>query len=243
MKKNIQIGAIALTFLLGACQSNEIGHSKDVAQNTIYKGFFVNYDENTNATSVTAYFRFSGENGTTLILDEPSSVTCNGAAMSLQQGSWSGAYYETTNTPPSVSQDFSIVFKDSEGKTTSANTHIRPLTIQYSGITFPPQSDWKMPLSRPLEADEEIEIEIEAEPRNEKDEQGTRSLSLSNAYDNSIQALDISQEKILEEIPKNIKYKYIKMSAEIRKRKTIKDASQKGGELQLTHKLKEIKLF
>lgn len=66
--EGIKIFIVALVFVfIHSCASNEIGHSKDVNQDEINQGYFIEYDEATDKTEITAFFRFAGANGTTLI--------------------------------------------------------------------------------------------------------------------------------------------------------------------------------
>lgn len=89
------LSAIAL---LGACTSNEIGESKDVSQDKIYQSYNIDqYGEN-NDVSITCQFRFSGKNGTTLVLNTPSKIAFDNETLKVDSSAASGAYY-ATNKP------------------------------------------------------------------------------------------------------------------------------------------------
>lgn len=111
--------AFALLALLAAagCASNEIGHSKDVNQDEINQSFFVVYDGAKDETTITAFFRFAGENGTTLILDEPSTYTFDGEAITKTELASRGCFYEKVIKGKLPQGEHTFVFTDINNKT------------------------------------------------------------------------------------------------------------------------------
>ena len=83
-----------LIITLYGCASNEIGESKDVAQETIYQQYNVSYKEGDDIATVIARFRFAGEDGTTLVLNRPGSVQFDGVALSVDSSDFEGAFYK-----------------------------------------------------------------------------------------------------------------------------------------------------
>lgn len=83
---------IALIALTG-CPSNEVMESKNVAQSEIYQYYSVSFDEESNETYINAEFRVAGPNGTTLVLSEPSDITCNGEELKIATYLLGGAHY------------------------------------------------------------------------------------------------------------------------------------------------------
>lgn len=78
--------------IFSACSSNEIGESKDVAQDKIYQSYSVSYsDGNTNA-EIFCQFRFAGSNGTTLVLNSPSQLQFDGEKINVDSSAGSGAF-------------------------------------------------------------------------------------------------------------------------------------------------------
>ncbi len=66
--RNIKLlTAIFFAAIFCSCSSNEIGNSKDVAQDKIFQQYKVEYKEGDNQLSCRAQFRFAGRNGTTLV--------------------------------------------------------------------------------------------------------------------------------------------------------------------------------
>jgi len=88
--------AFLLVSLAGfnACTSNEVGDSKDVAQDKIYQQYSVGYTEGDEKVNVYAQFRFAGRNGTTLVLNKPSQLSFDGKPIGVDSSKASGAYYQ-----------------------------------------------------------------------------------------------------------------------------------------------------
>lgn len=88
-----QLIVIFVCFLI-ACKDEEIGKSKDVNPETIYTKYTVNYTEGDAMVQSVATFRFAGENGTTLVLSEPSSIMLDEKKLQVDSAKYSGAYYK-----------------------------------------------------------------------------------------------------------------------------------------------------
>ena len=78
-----------------ACTSNEIGDSKDVAQDKIYQSYSVSYTEGSSNVEIYCQFRFAGQHGTTLVLNNPSQVQFDGEKIKADSSAGGGAYYQT----------------------------------------------------------------------------------------------------------------------------------------------------
>lgn len=102
--------------LLCRCASNEVGLSKDVNQDEICQTYFVTYNQAEDLTEVTAFFRFAGPNGTTLVLSEPSTIKMNGEEMAFNQTDASGAFYTKTIKGQLPNGDCVFEFTDTDGK-------------------------------------------------------------------------------------------------------------------------------
>ncbi|MCW5908548.1 MAG: hypothetical protein KIS94_11865 [Chitinophagales bacterium] len=110
------IAVAVVISLASSCASNEIGHSKDVNQNEICQTYTVEYSEADDKTEVTAFFRFAGPNGTTLILDNPSTFTINNEKLKLHQTESRGAYYSKTYKGKMPEGEYVFRFLDLDGK-------------------------------------------------------------------------------------------------------------------------------
>ena len=118
-----------LVIFISSCTSNEIGHSKDVNQNEIHQGYSINYDETKDETNVVAFFRFAGPNGTTLVLDEPSTITLNGEVMNnIQSGV--GSYYTKIVKGKLPEKEYLFAFSDIAGKKYENKIDFRYMQIE-----------------------------------------------------------------------------------------------------------------
>lgn len=93
MKTKLTSAMFFLPFLLTHCASNEIGQSRDVNQEAIYQQYHVECDMAAGTAYIMAQFRFAGENGTTLVLSNPSKLEYNGMQLLVDSNGISGAFY------------------------------------------------------------------------------------------------------------------------------------------------------
>ncbi len=109
----------AILFLLivfSACTSNEIGESKDVAQDKIYQQYSISYTEGNEKLSVYAQFRFAGKNGTTLVLTKPSQVVFDDEIIKVDSSNVSGAYYQIQKAVAGFYNKHHFIFTDINNK-------------------------------------------------------------------------------------------------------------------------------
>ena len=105
-----------LIALFAACSSNEIGESKDVAQDKIYQDYAITYSEENPQTEVYCQFRFAGKNGTTLVLNSPGQVQFDGEKLKVDSSEAGGAYYRTYKPTNSFFGKHHIIFTTTENK-------------------------------------------------------------------------------------------------------------------------------
>ncbi len=107
---------VSVLLMIGSCASNEIGQSRDVNQQTVYQQYDVQYDEAGNTATLTAWFRFAGVNGTTLVLNEPSRFECDGETIKVDSSEFSGAFYKTVLQADRSLGRHRLVFTDIDKK-------------------------------------------------------------------------------------------------------------------------------
>lgn len=100
--------ASLLLFLSFSCKKD----SSKINQDSIFQKYTLNYNENTDKTTLTATFYEDKNGGKNLELSSGSGVTVNGAALSFSSGS-----YSTSVDGKLTSAVF--IFTDTEGKTYS----------------------------------------------------------------------------------------------------------------------------
>lgn len=129
MMKRIATAAVFFV-LISACESNEIGHSRDVNQDEICQTYYVTYDEATDRTEIIAWFRFAGPNGTTLILDSTSRVELDNEELNEIQDKNSGCSYHKNMSGKMPEGDHIFAFTDMNGKRYENKLDFRPVEIE-----------------------------------------------------------------------------------------------------------------
>ncbi len=116
--------------VMASCASNEIANSADVKQSGIHQKYTISYTEENNQTHVKATYRFGGENGTTLVLSPPSTVTLNGENMTRYESEFVGAYYNSAYSRPLANgAQCTFVFTDTDGKTYTNSIMFNPVLL------------------------------------------------------------------------------------------------------------------
>jgi hypothetical protein len=149
---------LSILILLPSCTSNEIGESKDVAQEKIYQEYSITYNESNPNVDVFCQYRFGGKNGTTLVLNTPSEVKFDGEKLNVDSNGVSGAYYKTTKTANSFMGKHSFVFTNIDKK-----QYENGFTFDDFKVAFPASGAKNTPLTipfttTPLGTDDYVEI-------------------------------------------------------------------------------------
>ena len=115
MRKNLSFAAPIILFF--SCGSDEIGNSKDVNPETIYISYDVMYEEGMDAAECLAQYRFAGEDGTTLVLNNPSEIMFDDKSLQVDSNTnYPGAYYLTKISPAGFSGKHEWKYTDVTGK-------------------------------------------------------------------------------------------------------------------------------
>lgn len=101
---------------VSSCTSNEIGESKDVAQDKIYLQYSIKYSEGNDKASIFAQFRFAGKNGTTLVLSKPSLLAFDNDIIKVDSSAVSGAFYELDKPIANFYGKHHFIFTDINNK-------------------------------------------------------------------------------------------------------------------------------
>jgi hypothetical protein len=127
--KSIYCFLSALLLFFASCTTEEIGNSRDVNPATIYSAYKIVYTEGEPSASCTAQFRFGGENGTTLILNDTSRIQLDGETIKPDSSQYRGAFYETYKDLPAFTGDHSFTFRDIHGKQYTENFSFHPVSL------------------------------------------------------------------------------------------------------------------
>ena len=112
----VTAAALFLLISISSCTSNEVGQSKDVAQDKIYQQYTIKYSEGNDKANVFAQFRFAGSNGTTLVLSTPSQLAFDEAIIKVDSSGGSGAYYEVNKPIANFYGKHHFIFTDLNNK-------------------------------------------------------------------------------------------------------------------------------
>jgi hypothetical protein len=118
-----------LSVSLVACTSNEIGDSKDVNPESIYFDYKIWGDEGNDNLTIKLQYRFAGENGTTLLLDEPSKVELDGEMLKADSSKITGVFYEVEKPVALFAGKHTIIFTDGNNKQYKESFHFEPITL------------------------------------------------------------------------------------------------------------------
>lgn len=144
MNRLFPLFLVSFFFVFISCNSNEIGKEKDVDPESIYFDYQVRGEEGDDNVTVLLQYRFAGENGTTLTIDEPGKVEMDGEIIEVDSSKITGAYYELQRPVSTFEGKHRISFTNREGKKyteefvfgTLSLTPSVPDTIQRGPIVF-----------------------------------------------------------------------------------------------------------
>jgi hypothetical protein len=214
-----------LTFLLlNACTSNEIGESKDVAQDKIYQDYSVTYTEGNTNAEIFCQYRFGGKNGTTLVLNTPSSVSFDGQNLVVDSNKVSGAYYSTNKPIANFWGNHKFVFTNVDKK-----QYENSFSFDSFKVNFPTSAAKNKPLeisfaTTTLGADDYVEI-------NTVDSDS--SFSITNKGNSVI----IPIEEL-----KRQKKNDVQLEAHLYRNIPLQQNTTEGGKMYLNYSLKPVKV-
>ncbi len=154
-----RIFLFAIISLITSCVSNETADSKDVSQSEIYQTYRVNWAD--GAGSVRASFRFGGENGTTLRLQNPGDLTYNGKELTEGKFLLGGAFYSNEINEYPAKHVFR--FADFDGKVYENNFEFERLEFKNAPKNVRKTEDLILPLSRKLQNGENLNFRAQSD--------------------------------------------------------------------------------
>ena len=117
-------------FLFNSCTSNrEPESTSDVNPEAIYFDYQVRGEEGNNYITVLLQFRFGGENGGTLSLEEPGKVELDGEVITPDSSKITGTYYEIQKPIEVFTGKHSIVFTGSDKKIYKNEFDFQPFSL------------------------------------------------------------------------------------------------------------------
>jgi len=226
-QKPFLAGILFLITGLFACDSNEIGNSKDVNQDKIYMDYNISYIEGEDQVNLNLQYRFAGPAGTTLVLNNPSQVKLDGEILKVDSSDGRGAYYEVSKNYNRFLGKHSIQFTDISGKQFVDSFEFAPFTLINLPATADRNKDFIFSCNtNGLNANDDIEINSV-----DTDSSFHHHLPGSNAS-LAIPASDLKRQKKNE----------VSFETTIYRKLSLAQTAAEGGTMMLTYRLKPVKI-
>lgn len=220
---------IASIIAMSACTSNEIGDSKDVAQDKIYQDYSVNYTEGDTNAEIYCQFRFAGKNGTTLVLNAPSQVQVDGEKVPVDSSAASGAYYKVNKPGSGIFTTHQIIYTNTENKKFENSFSFSNFRLTDLPASISKKHDLKLAFETPALQNEDY-IEIETSNTDS-------SFSIThNASDKEnfiiIPAKELKRQKVKE----------FTLEATLYRKVPLQQSTSEGGQINTRFTLKPVKV-
>ncbi|MES2429668.1 MAG: hypothetical protein V4556_01950 [Bacteroidota bacterium] len=229
MQKNSPLSiflAITTLFTGNSC-TNEIGNSKDVAQDKIYQNYDVKYVEGNDQVEISAQFRFAGKNGTTLVLDSPSRFEIDSNLIKVDSNTYRGAYYETQRPASVFGRNHSVHFTDINNK-----KYTNEIAFDEFTLDNVPESALK---SQPLNIGFKNAILNENDYIEITSVDSDSSFSITHSYKENSSSILIPAAQLQRQ-----KAKKLTLSATLYRMVPLKHITLEGGMMSVTHTLKPV---
>lgn len=211
-----------------ACTSNEIGESKDVAQDKIYQGFSVSYTEADPTAEVFCQFRFAGRNGTTLVLSSPSLLQLDGEKIKVDSSEYGGAYYKAVKPVNGFYGKHNFVFSTTDGKIYSNSFSFDGFKLVNVPASASKKTDLLLPFeTTPLKGDDYISV---------------RTVNTDSSFDISHNYADGNAVKIPAVYLNKQTGNQLMLEASITRKMPLQQTTSEGGMLEIHYNLKPVKI-
>jgi hypothetical protein len=226
-QKPFLAGMLLLISGFMACNSNEIGESKDVNQDKIYMDYHISYTEGDEQVALNFQYRFAGAAGTTLVLNNPSQVKLDGEILKADSSKYGGAFYTANKNHYAFLGNHNILFTDINGKIFDNSFEF----ASFSLVNLPATADRNKDLLvsyniNGLNKDDDIEI-------NSVDTDSSFHYHQSGANTSvAIPALDLKRQKNAD----------VSFETTIYRKMPLNQTTAEGGILRLTYRLKPLKI-
>ncbi|MEI2756451.1 MAG: hypothetical protein V9F46_08330 [Chitinophagaceae bacterium] len=104
------------SFFLFSCNDAEIGSANDVEADAVFFDYRISGEAGNPEVTALLQYRFGGENGTTLTIDKPGSVSIDGETIKVDSTRITGAYYELQKPVETFTGNHFIEFINQKGK-------------------------------------------------------------------------------------------------------------------------------
>jgi hypothetical protein len=118
-----------VSLFLVACKSHERSSNKDINPETIWFDYQVSGEEGADDITVMLQFRYAGEYGTTLMLEEPSKVELDGELIHANSTKMTGAFYEIMKPVKEFAGKHTITFTGINKKQYKEEFSFQPISL------------------------------------------------------------------------------------------------------------------
>ncbi len=215
--------------VMAGCSSNEIGDSKDVAQDKIYQSYAIIYAEGNSNAEIYCQFRFAGKNGTTLVLNDPGQVQFDGKKIKVDSSAGRGAFYQLYQPSNDLFGKHSITFTTTGNKNLVNNFSFGHFKLANLPGGISKKQDLHLNFETGvLEGDDYIEV-------NSVNTDSSFSITHSTADKGNFIVIPSKELK-------RQKNKEISVEAILHKTIALQQATTEGGRLSITYTLTPVKL-
>lgn len=119
-----------LTFFFAvSCSNEENGNRKDINPESIYFDYKIWGQEGYDKIIVKLQYRYGGENGESILLEEPSKVELDGEVLKADSAKMTGVYYEIQKPIATFSGKHTITFTGSNNKKYKKVFDFQPISL------------------------------------------------------------------------------------------------------------------
>ncbi|MES2850979.1 MAG: hypothetical protein V4685_18145 [Bacteroidota bacterium] len=156
------VTSLSASLLFTSCASNEIGQSKDVNPETVYQQYHFVFTEGDKNAEITAWFRFAGENGTTLELNSPGKFEYDGIVLQVDSSDFEGAFYQSFTPPEKAIGKHTLLFTGIDSKQYENSFSVDSFTIAVPGSGISKLAPAQVKFTAPvLQGEDYIELTTE----------------------------------------------------------------------------------
>lgn len=214
------------------CSSNEIGSSKDVAQDKIYQYYKISYTEGDEKFKAKAQFRFAGSNGTTLVLASPANISFDYQPIKVDSSKFGGAFYEHTQDSGLMFAKHSFVYTDIDNKKYENGFFYNRFTL----TNIPAEAGRNQPLTFNYSFEPNFVLQSD-------DYITVSSVNTDSSFTVTVKSTDTGGKIIIpvSEL-KRQKGNELKLEATLYRKIAMQQITSEGGEMELEYKLKPVKV-
>ncbi|MBL7700812.1 MAG: hypothetical protein JNM14_01060 [Ferruginibacter sp.] len=226
-QKPFLAGILLLVTGLFACNSNEIGASKDVNQDKIYMDYSISYTGWEDQVNLNFQYRFAGPTGTTLVLSSPSQVKFDDNIIKVDSSDYGGAFYTINKPYNSFFGKHSVQFSDINGKQFENSFEFSPFTL----VNVPASAD----------RNKDLVISYNINGLNKEDDIELNSVDTDSSFHyhqpGSASSITIPSADL-----KRQKKDEVSFEVTLYRNFPLAQTTSEGGKMNLTYRLKPVKI-